>query len=128
MAAPGTSPTRATDGQADAASPAMAAGRRRERRERLPVDQRPWLFADEVALVEGIDQSQVYRNVVAGRYGQVCRTVGGGVRILKSAVPLWPAWEAMWAGYDAGARPEPAGRVKNDKKEASYGQAGTNHP
>jgi hypothetical protein len=77
---------------------------RPRKRERVPIDQRPWLFADEVALVEGIDQSQVYRNVLAGRYGAVCRTVGGGVRILKSAVPLWPAWETMAQGYDQCAR------------------------
>ena len=83
------------------------------RRERLPVEQRPFLFADEVAVVEGIDQSQVYRNALAGRYGPVCRTVGGGVRILKSAVPLWPAWEAMQASYDAGVRTEPADRAQN---------------
>jgi hypothetical protein len=127
MATPKTSPMTAPGAQG-AAGPAAVAGRQRDRRERLPLDQRPWLFADEVAVVEGLDQSQVYRNVVAGRYGQVCRTVGGGVRILKSAVPLWPAWEAMRAGYDAGTRPEPAGRVQNNKKEASYGEAGTNHP
>ena len=69
--------------------------RRSRRRERVPIADRPFLFADEVALVEGIDQSQVYRNAIAGRYGPTYRTVGGGVRILKSAIPLWPAWEAM---------------------------------
>jgi hypothetical protein len=88
---------------------------RSRKRERLPLDERPWLFADEVAVIEGLDPSQVYRNAAAGRYGTVCRTVGGGVRILKSAVPLWPAWEAMSRGYDPGTRTEPAapGRERN---------------